>query len=120
MIHKPVLPGEVMENLNLAPGMTVVDGTLGAGGHSTAILERILPGGRLISIDWDERAVEEFKIKLQKGIFVAKRGLIRVVGPVPANNNKNDDRASHQFLKLGNRGGKIVGCWCGQPPTMQK
>ncbi len=61
MIHKPVLLKEVIENLNLKPGMTVVDGTLGAGGHSMEILKKILPGGKLISIDWDKKAIEDFK-----------------------------------------------------------
>ena len=61
MIHKSVLLEELVENLKLKPGMTVVDGTLGAGGHSEEILKRILPGGKLISIDWDPRPVESFK-----------------------------------------------------------
>ena len=56
MIHKPVLLEEVINNLNLKPGMTVVDGTLGAGGHSIEVLKKILPDGKLISIDWDRRA----------------------------------------------------------------
>lgn len=122
MIHKPVLLEEVIENLNLKPGMTVVDGTLGAGGHSTAILEKILPGGKLISIDLDKKAIENFEKKLQEGIFVAKRELIftrahedaiGLARSAPVNNNKNDNRTSSQFIELGNRGGKIVGYWRG-------
>ena len=57
--------------------MTVVDWTLGAGGHSIEILKKILPGGRLISIDWDKRAVRNFQKKLKKGISVAKNRMIR-------------------------------------------
>ena len=48
--HKSVLLEEVIENLNLKPGMTVVDGTLGAGGHSVAILEKNIAGRK---IDFD-------------------------------------------------------------------
>lgn len=70
MIHKPVLLKEVIENLNLKPGMTVVDGTLGAGGHSIEILKKILPDGKLISIDWDKRALENFQKKLKKDKIV--------------------------------------------------
>jgi 16S rRNA (cytosine1402-N4)-methyltransferase len=33
--------------------MTVVDCTLGLGGHAAALLERIRPGGKLIGIDFD-------------------------------------------------------------------
>lgn len=114
MIHKSVLLEEVIENLNLKPGMTVVDGTLGAGGHSSAILEKILPGGRLISIDWDARAVENFEKKLQTGILIAKKELIRTAVSAPVNINiKNDNQAFSRFEKLGNREGKIVGDWCG-------
>jgi len=112
MIHKPVLLGEVIENLKLKPGMTVVDGTLGAGGHSLAMLEKIIPSGTLISIDWDGRAIENFEKKLRNGISIAKRELIGSVGSRPVNiQNKIDSQAS--FIKLGNRGGKAVGYWHG-------
>jgi 16S rRNA (cytosine1402-N4)-methyltransferase len=114
MIHKPVLLEELIENLKLKPGMTVVDGTLGAGGHSAAVLEEIVPGGRLISIDWDSWAVESFRERLQRGIPIAKRELIR--SAVSASNNiniKNDNQAFSQFEKLGNRKGEIVGSWRG-------
>ena len=50
MAHKSVLLNETVDALNLRPGMTVVDGTLGGGGHSLEILKRISPGGRLIGI----------------------------------------------------------------------
>jgi 16S rRNA (cytosine1402-N4)-methyltransferase len=124
MIHKSVLLKEVIESLNLKPGMTVIDGTLGAGGHSEEILKRILPGGRLISIDWDSRAVDNFKKRLRTGILVAKKELIftrahdsatgRSARSAPVNiNKKNDNQAFSHFEKLGNREGKIVGDWYG-------
>jgi len=114
MIHKSVLLEELIENLKLRPGMTVVDGTLGAGGHSAAVLERIVPGGRLISIDWDGRAVKNFEKKLKEGIPIAKRELIRSAVSAPNNINiKNDNQAFSQFEKLGNRKGEIVGSWRG-------
>lgn len=100
--------------MNLKPGMTVVDGTLGAGGHSEAILEKILPGGTLISVDWDKRAVDNFEKKLSGGIFIAKRELIRLASSAPENiNKKNDGQSSYSFIKLGNRKGEAVGNWCG-------
>ncbi len=114
MIHKPVLLKEIIGSLNLRPGMTVVDGTLGAGGHSKAILEKIIPRGELISIDWDERAVENFEKKLTKGISVAKKELVQPVHPAPVNiKNENGEESPIHFKKLGNRGGKIVASWCG-------
>ena len=55
--HIPVLFNEVMTLLHLQPGLTVVDATLGGGGHSRGILERILPGGFLVGIDRDKDAI---------------------------------------------------------------
>ncbi|MCX6765845.1 MAG: 16S rRNA (cytosine(1402)-N(4))-methyltransferase RsmH [Candidatus Moranbacteria bacterium] len=61
IIHKPVLLKETIDLLDLKPGMIVIDATLGGGGHSMAILEKILPGGKLIAIDQDEKAIAGFK-----------------------------------------------------------
>mgnify|MGYP001430082989 FL=1 len=56
---------ETVRYLRLAPGMTVVDGTLGGGGHAGKILEEITPGGRLIGIDKDEYALERARERLK-------------------------------------------------------
>lgn len=55
--HEPVLLCECMENLAIRPEGVYVDGTLGGGGHSAAILERLGPEGRLIGIDRDGDAI---------------------------------------------------------------
>lgn len=52
-IHKPVLLREVIQLLDLSPGLTVVDGTVGAGGHSQQIFKRIQKGGTLVGLDRD-------------------------------------------------------------------
>ena len=52
--HDPVMVNEILADLNLHPGSTVVDGTLGLGGHSKRFVEVIKPGGTLIGFDWDE------------------------------------------------------------------
>jgi 16S rRNA (cytosine1402-N4)-methyltransferase len=52
-VHVPVLLHEVLEQIALAPGLTIVDGTLGAGGHSQQILKQMSPDCRLIGIDRD-------------------------------------------------------------------
>lgn len=51
--HIPVLLREVLSHLELEPGQIVVDGTVGAGGHSREILKVIGPGGTLIGLDRD-------------------------------------------------------------------
>ena len=55
--HTPVLVEEVLQWLEIKPDGIYVDATLGAGGHSAAIAQRLV-SGRLISLDQDERALE--------------------------------------------------------------
>ena len=55
--HTPVLLEEVIEGLRIKPEGTYVDGTLGGGGHSYHILQRLNDQGRLIGIDQDGAAV---------------------------------------------------------------
>jgi 16S rRNA (cytosine1402-N4)-methyltransferase len=57
--HTPVMLSEVLDALNLAPGRRVADCTLGGGGHSRAIAERIAPGGFLLGLDQDADALAE-------------------------------------------------------------
>lgn len=66
MEHKTVLLEETIDALKLRPGMTVVDGTLGGGGHAEAILKGITPGGKLIGIDKDEYAIGRAKERLKE------------------------------------------------------
>ncbi len=51
--HIPILLDECLDALALRSGMTGVDATLGYGGHSLEILQRIVPGGKLIGLDID-------------------------------------------------------------------
>jgi 16S rRNA (cytosine1402-N4)-methyltransferase len=55
--HYPVLYQETLEGLNLKVGGHYIDGTLGAGGHSYGILERIAPDGKLLGLDADPIAL---------------------------------------------------------------
>jgi len=65
-IHTPVMLREVLDYLDLKPGKTIVDATVGTAGHSLAILERILPGGRLIGIDRDETSLDVARQRLSE------------------------------------------------------
>lgn len=56
-LHVPVMLEEVIDYLKLTPGATIVDATIGTGGHSLEILKRIIPGGRLVGIDRDENSL---------------------------------------------------------------
>lgn len=74
--HTPVLVDEVLELLAPAVGQTIVDCTVGFGGHSLAILPKLMPippsagprqeavAGRVIAIDRDEQALELARTRL--------------------------------------------------------
>ena len=64
-IHIPVLLDEAIEGLQARPGGCFVDCTVGLGGHAAAILERIMPSGRLLGIDADPEAIEASQDELR-------------------------------------------------------
>ncbi|HPD06872.1 MAG TPA: 16S rRNA (cytosine(1402)-N(4))-methyltransferase RsmH [Candidatus Bipolaricaulis sp.] len=84
--HEPVLVAEVVRFLAPAPGVRIVDATVGTGGHAEALLAR---GARVIGIDRDpvalDRARERLRpyadrLQLLHGNF---RDLATLVSPVP-------------------------------------
>ncbi len=62
--HIPVLLSETIKALAAQPGGRYIDCTLSGGGHAAAILERSSPGGQLLGIDADPRAVEVARARL--------------------------------------------------------
>lgn len=65
--HIPVLQGEVIKYINLSNGKTIVDCTLGGGGHAQALLEKSQPQNpnlKIIGIDQDVDALEEARKNL--------------------------------------------------------
>ena len=57
----PVMPEEVLQYMQPEPGGQYVDGTLGGGGHTGAILKRCAPDGRVLGIDADIKALERVR-----------------------------------------------------------
>src|SRR3954447_7859718 len=52
-MHRPIMVQEILQVLSPRPGEFAVDATLGYGGHTAALLERVLPGGRVLALDVD-------------------------------------------------------------------
>jgi len=61
--HIPVLLNEAVEALQAQPGGRFIDCTIGSGGHAAAILESILPQGKLLGIDADPEAIRANKAR---------------------------------------------------------
>jgi 16S rRNA (cytosine1402-N4)-methyltransferase len=77
-MHRPIMVAEVLRMLAPEPGNIAVDCTLGFGGHARAILERILPGGRLIGLDVDPMELPRSESRLRAlgygaDVFVVRR-----------------------------------------------
>ncbi|MBU0728079.1 16S rRNA (cytosine(1402)-N(4))-methyltransferase RsmH [Patescibacteria group bacterium] len=64
--HTPVLLNESIDHLNLRAGKTIVDCTLGLGGHSEEILKKIGKNGKLIAFEQDEENLKLAKKRLKK------------------------------------------------------
>lgn len=66
-VHVPVLPDEVLHWLDPRPGQIIVDGTLGGGGHSRMIAERLAVAGTsgfVLALDRDPAAIEAASLHL--------------------------------------------------------
>jgi 16S rRNA (cytosine1402-N4)-methyltransferase len=57
--HLPVLVDEVLASLDVRPGSSIADCTVGGGGHADRLLEATSPDGRLLGIDADRAAITE-------------------------------------------------------------
>ncbi len=68
-MHRPIMVEEVLHCLEPRRGDVAVDCTLGGGGHAQAILERVLPGGRLIGLDVDPLELPRTEARLRAAGF---------------------------------------------------
>ncbi len=92
-LHKPVLFRETIEALAIAPGGGYIDGTLGGGGHSEAILRALDGEGRLLGIDQDPDAIRAATERLG-GFenFTAVRGNFRDIARLARENGMEGAR----------------------------
>jgi len=67
--HRPIMVEEVLAVLGPRPGETVVDCTVGYGGHTEALLVSVLPGGRIVAIDQDPIELSKTETRLRAAGF---------------------------------------------------
>ncbi len=76
-IHIPVMLEEVLKYLQPRAGGQYVDGTIGGGGHTEAILEQSAPGGRVLGIDSDAQALAGVEKRLVSAVRDGRLVLVR-------------------------------------------
>jgi 16S rRNA (cytosine1402-N4)-methyltransferase len=76
--HIPVLLAEILEGLQVRPGMRVIDCTLGGGSHTAAILECSAPDGQVLGLDADPAAVERVANRLSAEIANGRLQIVQV------------------------------------------
>ena len=75
-IHIPVMLEEVLKYLQPRAGGQYVDGTIGGGGHTEAILEQSAPGGRVLGIDSDAQALAGVEKRLASAVRDGRLALV--------------------------------------------
>jgi len=86
--HAPVLLGEALEGLAVRDTGTYLDATLGRGGHTAGILERLGEQGRVLAVDRDPEAIAagekrfsgDRRVVVVKGDFCELEGIARTAG----------------------------------------
>jgi len=78
--HYTVMKHEAVDALECKNGLIYVDCTLGGGGHSGLILDRISPDGQLISFDIDQDAINAASEKLKdyKNLTIVKNSYTNI------------------------------------------
>jgi 16S rRNA (cytosine1402-N4)-methyltransferase len=86
--HAPVLLGEALEGLAVRESGTYLDATLGRGGHTAGILERLGEQGRVLAVDRDPEAIAagqrrfsgDQRVVVVKGDFSRLGDIVREAG----------------------------------------
>ena len=72
--HLPVLFEEVIEYMDIREGGIYIDGTLGGGSHSAAILQRLGKTGKLYAFDKDETAINYCRSRFAEELGLGEDG----------------------------------------------
>lgn len=68
-MHRSICVDEIMDFLQIVPGQTGMDATLGYGGHSLEMLKRLVPGGKLYATDVDPIELPRTRERLESHGF---------------------------------------------------
>ncbi|TSC74840.1 MAG: 16S rRNA (cytosine1402-N4)-methyltransferase [Parcubacteria group bacterium Gr01-1014_30] len=88
-MHVPVLRKEVLECLNPKANENFIDCTFGLGGHSSDILEKIRPTGKILGIEADNELYQEVKKGVRKGIELVNDSYVNLENIVAQRKFKN-------------------------------
>jgi 16S rRNA (cytosine1402-N4)-methyltransferase len=64
-MHRPIMVPEILEILAPKAGDFAIDATLGYGGHTAALLDAVLPGGRVLALDVDPIELPKTEARLR-------------------------------------------------------
>lgn len=99
--HDPVLLKECLHFLIVNKNGLYLDGTLGGGGHTAAILENLEPSGKLISFDKDPDAIDHcqkrFSMQIENGVLQLRNASFDEACSI----KENDGKVSGLLLDLG-------------------
>ena len=65
-MHIPIMVGEILSFLDIRPGQTGLDCTLGYGGHSSKMLEKLEGRGHLYALDADPIEIEKTRARMKE------------------------------------------------------
>lgn len=95
-MHISIMVSEILEFLDIKPGQTGLDATLGYGGHTRAMLEKLRGSGRIYALDVDPIESEKTKKRLAdlgfgEDILTVKLQNFRDIDKVAADAGKKFD-----------------------------
>jgi len=70
--HIPVLLAEILDGLQVRPNVRMIDGTIGGGGHTAAMIASSAPDGQVLGIDADPAAIRRITLRFESAIATGR------------------------------------------------
>lgn len=68
-MHISIMVNEILDFLDIQPGQHGLDATLGYGGHTKAMLQKLNGNGHMVGLDVDPIEIEKTKVRLKEAGF---------------------------------------------------